>query len=124
MNMKKIVEDIEISSHQSQGWNMFDENEDTCWFSSHGNEQSIDIYLNEVIYIEEIQIYFQKGFHCRRGRGYLMMKEFSKDVEMRYSDEEDEGYLIFKGYGDHIRIILEESSDIYGRYCIYKICRK
>lgn len=121
MEMRKIVREIEVSSHQSQAWSMVDGNEDTCWFSGHGHKQCIDIYFDQAAYIGRIIICFQKEFHCIRGSGSLSMKEASLDVEMEYPGGLSEGCLAFEGHGDHIRIVLEESSDIYGRYCIYKV---
>ncbi|CAD26356.2 hypothetical protein [Encephalitozoon cuniculi GB-M1] len=120
-DMKKIIDDVETSSSQSQAWNMFDTNEDTCWFSGHGSPQSIDIYLKQAMHVQRARISFQKGFHCTKGRGYVVSNEASGHAEMEFHNGGGTGYLGINGRGDHIRIVLESSADMYGRYCIYGI---
>lgn len=121
MDGRKIVEDVEVTSHQSQASNMFDGNEDTCWFSGHGHMQCIEIHLSEAVHVRRVVIHFQKEFHCTKGRGCITTDNSSEDTEMKCLNENGEGHLVFSGVGDHIKIFLEESSDMYGRYCIYNI---
>lgn len=114
--MEKIIEEIEASSQQSQAWNMVDGNEDTCWFSSHGESQTIDIHLSVPVY--RVWISFQKEFHCTEGRGSLDGVE----AMLTHPRSQSEGCLDFAGAsGTHLRIVLERGPDIYGRFCIYGI---
>ncbi|WEL39201.1 glucanase [Encephalitozoon hellem] len=121
-DMKKIIDDVETSSNQSQAWCMFDTNEDTCWFSGHGTRQSIDIYLRQTLRLQRIEIFFQRGFHCTKGKGCVTSSGKSSDYSMmEFHDGGGMGRLDINRDADHIRIVLEESADIYGRYCIYRI---
>lgn len=119
--MKKIIDDVETSSNQSQAWYMFDTNEDRCWFSGHGTQQSIDIYLRQTLYLQRIRIFFQRGFHCTKGKGYATSDHLSDYTKMEFHNGGSMGCLDINRDGDHIKIVLEEGADMYNRYCIYRI---
>lgn len=67
--------------------------------------------------MERIWLLFQKEFHCIKGFGRIG----DKDIEMTYPNDVSEGCILISDTEDHIKIVLKESADAYGRYCIYGI---
>ncbi|ADM11979.1 uncharacterized protein Eint_080430 [Encephalitozoon intestinalis ATCC 50506] len=120
-DMKKIISDVEVSSNQPQAWCMFDSNEDTCWFSGHGGQQDINIYLKQAVYVQRVRILFQRGFHCTKGKGCMILNNSRDYKEIEFQDGGSTGSLDINQTGDHIKIVLERGADMYGRYCIYKL---
>ncbi|KAF7683256.1 Nuclear receptor 2C2-associated protein [Astathelohania contejeani] len=108
--------EIFVSSAESTKMNLFDKKEDTCWFSGHGSPQFIKLKFHTKIFINEIKLSYQLGFHCKKGKVKInnsiihdLNLEFDKNIQVIH---------IFLNV-DSIEVIFEESYDIHGRICIY-----
>jgi hypothetical protein len=117
MGCIKVVDKIETSSQQSQARNMIDGSDDTCWFSSHGGAQRVTLHLKKRVPVLSLTVLFQSGFQCKKGR--VLFGDRSVDVGCR--KDQSSFTLSIEAEAEKLEVLLDESYDLYGRYCVYKM---
>lgn len=108
-----MIKNITATSNENKIKNVLNDN-DECWFSGHNAEQVIEIEFNEEIYLKNISFEFQKGFECKEG--IISFNQEENYIE-RPLKESNEINLKVK----QIKIRLLKSTDLYNRFCIYRI---
>ncbi|KAF9764541.1 hypothetical protein NGRA_0472 [Nosema granulosis] len=108
-----MIKSISSSSFENKIKNVLVDNDD-CWFSSHNEDQLIEINLSEETYIKNITIEYQQGFACEKGELIL----FHND-EIFLSPLADTNTVNRKI--TQIKVKLMKSQDLYNRFCIYRI---
>ncbi|XKL64295.1 hypothetical protein PGB90_004381 [Kerria lacca] len=117
------------NDHKNYGKkNMFDGNEETCWNSSEGSPQWIEILFKNNQQIKGLEFQFQGGFVGQKClfQFYKEQPEKNTEPDVEFSDFYPEDINSIQIYNmkssvnaKFIRLIFNESTDFYGRVIIY-----
>lgn len=115
MNKNDKITEIVVSSSSASKRHLVDGRADTCWVSSHGKSQHIEITFN--LFVSHIRLVFQPGFHPRAMR--IASRGFAASHHMQ--SEESVAVLHIQRHLEHLRIDFAEGHDPYGRICVYAL---
>lgn len=126
-NFKCKVSSTQESSGNFSKQNMFDDSEDTCWYSKPGSNQFIILAFDKPVVLAQIKIMFQGGFV---GTTTLVESERSQlgwvGLCEAFHLEDGNALQTLSLPSDGVayqmyRINFVSSSDFYGRITIYKL---
>eukprot|EP00866_Antonospora_locustae_P001812 jgi/Antlo1/1812/20 len=115
MNQNDKIREIVVSSSSASKTHLVDGRADTCWVSSHGKSQHIEITFN--LFVRCIRLVFQPGFHPRII--HITSGGFAAIHHMQ--PEESVAVLHIQKHLEHLRIVFLEGYDPYGRICVYTL---
>lgn len=115
MNQNEKITEIAVSSSSASKTHLVDGRADTCWVSSHGKSQHIEITFN--LFVSHIRLVFQPGFHPRTI--HASSRGFAASHHMQ--PEESVAILRVQRHLAHLRLDFAEGYDPYGRICVYAL---
>lgn len=109
---------IEANNNGKAIKNVLDDSDDLCWFSSGAVRPCITLRFSERV--AHVHVEFQRGFQPRRISAVEAGEE--RALATHFLDACECTANIALGNGaECLCLILEESFDPYGRFCIYRI---
>lgn len=108
---------------------MLDGSEETCWNSDQGSPQYVTLDFNRKVIPSSVQIMFQGGFAGRNCAAHVLPSKDSPHgwVPLCGVFPEDVSTVqTFKLAAcdvpvEQLKIVFEDSTDFYGRICIYTL---